>query len=96
METGAVAVEMASLRAADWLRAQVADLEVTWSQVTSALSQLQDQLQRCLLAAWPPVRLLQDLQIWFQEQEARLVREGETAAEAASAARLSCQVLSQD
>lgn len=96
METGAVAVEMESLRAADWLRAQVAELEVAWSQVTSALSQLQDQLQRRLPEARPPVRLLQDLQVWFQEQEARLVRVGETAAEATSAARLGYKVLSQD
>lgn len=93
METEAVAVEMASLRAANWLGARLAELEVGWGQVTSALSHLQERL----LAAWPPAKLLPNLQLWFQGLESRLSHEKETVARAKNAAQLAgalqtCQV----
>lgn len=90
---------MASLRAADWLRAQPAELEAGWRWVTSAMSRLQERLQQRLLAAWPPAELLPDLQVWFQELETRLTREKETISGAQNAAQLAgalqnCQVSS--
>lgn len=88
MEADAVAGKMASLRAADWPRAQVSELEVDWSRVTSALSKLQEQLQRRLLDEWPPVKLVPGLQVWFQELETRLSREKETVSKAESAAQM--------
>lgn len=88
MEADAVAVKMASLRAADWPRAQVSELEVDWSRVTSALSNLQEQLQRRLLDEWPPLQLLLGLQVWFQELETRLRHEKETVSKAENAAQL--------
>lgn len=94
METEAVAVTMASLSAADWLRAQVTELEVGWGQVTSTLSGLQEQLQQRLLAAWPPATLLPHLQVWFRELETRLIREEETAAGAENAAQLAAAMQS--
>lgn len=99
METEAVAVTMASLSAADWLRARVTELEVGRDQVTSGLSELQERLQQRLLAAWPPATLLPGLQLWFQQLETRLIREKESVAGAKNAAQLagarqSCQVLS--
>lgn len=88
MEAEAVAAKMASLRAADWLRAQVSELEVDWSRVTSALSKLQELLQRRLLDEWPPVKLLPGLQLWFQGLETRLIQEKETVCKAENAAQL--------
>lgn len=88
VEAEAVAVKMASLRAADWLRARVSELEVDWSRVNSALSKLQELLQQRLLDRWPPVRILPDLQAWFQGLETRLIHDKETPAEAENAARL--------
>ncbi|XP_069371611.1 nesprin-2a isoform X5 [Paralichthys olivaceus] len=51
------------------LRAQIAQLEVNWSQFTSDLPRIQDQLQQLLLAAWPPVELLSDLESWLKKQD---------------------------
>lgn len=83
METEAVAVEIASLRAADWPGVPLAELEVGWGQVTSALSHLQERL-----LAWPSAKLLSDLQLWFQGLERRLSHEKETIARAKNAAQL--------
>lgn len=99
METEAVAVTIASLSAADWLRARVTELEMSWGQVTSALSGLQERLQQRLLEAWPPAALLPHLQVWFGEVETRLLREEKTLAGAENAAQLtaglqSCRVYS--
>lgn len=88
MEAEVVAAKMASLRAADWPGAQVSELEVDWSRVTSALSKLQQQLQRRLLDEWPPVQLLPGLQVWFRGLETRLVHQKETVSRAENAAQL--------
>lgn len=87
-EAAGAAAKMAPLRAADWLRARVSELEVDWSRVNSALSKLQELLQQRLLDRWPPVRILPDLQVWFQGLENRLIHEKETAAKAENATRL--------
>lgn len=99
METEAIAVTIASLSAADWLRARVTELEMGWGQVTSALSGLQERLQQWLLEAWPPAALLPHLQVWFREVETRLLREEKSLAEAENVAQLtvglqSCRVYS--
>lgn len=100
METEAVAVTIASLSSADWLRARVTELEMGWGQVTSALSRLQERLQqRLLLEAWPPAALLPRLQVWFREVETRLLHEEKNLAGAENAAQLtaglqSCRVYS--
>ncbi|XP_062267756.1 nesprin-1 isoform X1 [Platichthys flesus] len=52
------------------LRAQIAQLEVNWSQLTSDLCRIQEQLQQRLLAAWPPVELLSDLESWLKTKAA--------------------------
>ncbi|XP_034436669.1 nesprin-1-like [Hippoglossus hippoglossus] len=52
------------------LRAQIAQLEVNWSQLTSDLCRTQEQLQQRLLSAWPPVELLSDLESWLKTQAA--------------------------
>ncbi|CAB1413948.1 unnamed protein product [Pleuronectes platessa] len=52
------------------LRAQIAQLEVNWSQLTSDLCRIQEQLQQRLLAAWPPVELLTDLESWLKTKAA--------------------------
>lgn len=88
MEAGAVAAKVASLRAADWPRARLSELEVDWSRVTSARSKLQEQLQRRLLDEWPPVQLVPGLQVWFQGLEARLIHQKETVSKAENAAQL--------
>eukprot|EP00064_Thunnus_orientalis_P010013 superscaffoldBa00001318_g10039 len=74
------ATQLRHLREADCprLRAQLAQLEVSWSQLTSDLSKIQDRLQQHLLSAWPPVQLLSDLEDWLKKLEARLSREKET------------------
>lgn len=88
MEAEAAAAKMESLRAADWLRARVSELEVDWIRVNSALSKLQELLQQRLLDRWPPVQIFSDLQVWFQGLENRLIQEKETAAKAENAPRL--------
>ncbi|KAF1376843.1 hypothetical protein PFLUV_G00215650 [Perca fluviatilis] len=97
MEIEAMSVQRASvsreaarllhLREADCpgLRAQLAQLDGNWSQLTSDLSKIQDLLQQRLLAAWPPVKLLSDLEDWLKKLEARLNQEKETVLEAKDA-----------
>nr|XP_020459524.1 nesprin-1-like [Monopterus albus] len=70
------------------LRAQLAQLDVSWSQLTSDLSTIQDQLQQQLLAAWPPVQLLSDLEDWLKMLEGRLSQEKETVLKAKDAAQV--------
>ncbi|XP_031717653.1 nesprin-2a isoform X2 [Anarrhichthys ocellatus] len=100
METEAMSVQRASasreaakllhLREADCpgLRAQLAQLEGSWTQLTSDLSAIQDRLQERLLAAWPPVKLLSDLEDWLKKLEARLNQEKETVIKAKDAAQI--------
>ncbi|XP_070706002.1 nesprin-2a [Pempheris klunzingeri] len=100
METEVMSVQRASvsreatqllhLKEADCpsLRAQLAQLEVSWSQLTSDLSRIQDQLQQRLLAAWPPVKLLSDLEDWLTKLEAQLSLEKETVLKAKDAAEI--------
>ncbi|XP_035534355.1 nesprin-2 isoform X4 [Morone saxatilis] len=100
METEAMSVQRASvsreaskllhLREADCpgLRAQLAQLEVSWLQLTSDLSTIQDRLQQRLLAVWPPVPLLSDLEDWLKKLEARLSLEKETVLKARDAAQI--------
>ncbi|XP_044023969.1 nesprin-2 isoform X2 [Siniperca chuatsi] len=84
------ATQLLHLKDADCpgLRAQLAQLEVNWSQLTSDLSKIQDRLQQRLLAAWPPVKLLSDLGDWLKKLEARLSREKETVLKAKDAAEI--------
>ncbi|KAM6906809.1 nesprin-2a [Lycodopsis pacificus] len=100
METEAMSVQRASasreaakllhLREADCpgLRAQLAQLEGSWTQLTSDLSTIQERLQQRLLAAWPPVKLLSDLEDWLKKLEARLNQEKETVIKAKDAAQI--------
>ncbi|XP_035851599.1 nesprin-2 [Sander lucioperca] len=100
MEIEAMSVQRASvsreaarllhLREADCpgLRAQLAQLDDNWSQLTSDLSKIQDLLQQRLLAAWPPVKLLSDLEDWLKKLEARLNQEKETVLKAKDAAQI--------
>ncbi|TKS76359.1 Nesprin-2 KASH domain-containing protein 2 [Collichthys lucidus] len=97
-----VATRLLHLRDADCpgLRAQLAQLEVDWSQLTSDLSKIQDRLQQRLLAAWPPVKLLSDLEDWLEKLETRLSLEKETFLKAKDAARMAeilqhCQELKE-
>ncbi|XP_071323734.1 nesprin-2a isoform X2 [Trachinotus anak] len=84
------ATQLLHLREADCpgLRAQIAQLEVSWSQLTSRLSKIQDQLHQRLLAGWPPVELLSELEDWLKKLEARLSQEKETALKAKDAAQM--------
>ncbi|XP_045916269.1 nesprin-2 isoform X3 [Micropterus dolomieu] len=84
------ATQVLRLREADCprLRAQLAKMEVNWSQLTSDLSKIQDQLQQRLLVAWPPVKLLSDLEDWLKKLEARLSQEKETVLKAKDAAQI--------
>ncbi|XP_037606336.1 nesprin-2-like isoform X2 [Sebastes umbrosus] len=84
------ATQLLHLREADCpeLRAQLAQLEVNWSQLTSDLSKIQERLQQRLLAAWPPEKLLSDLEDWLKKLEARLNREKETVLKAKDAAQI--------
>ncbi|XP_068564553.1 nesprin-2a [Cebidichthys violaceus] len=84
------ATKLLHLREADCpgLRAQLAQLEGSWTQLTSDLSTIQDRLQQRLLAAWPPVKLLSDLEDWLKKLEARLKQEKETLIKAKDAAQI--------
>uniref|UniRef100_UPI0037E98A37 nesprin-2a n=1 Tax=Semicossyphus pulcher TaxID=241346 RepID=UPI0037E98A37 len=84
------ASQLLHLREADCpgLRAQLTQLEVSWSQLTSDLSKIQDKLQQRLLAAWPPVQLLCELEDWLKKQEARLSQETERVRKAKDAAQI--------
>ncbi|CAJ1078355.1 LOW QUALITY PROTEIN: nesprin-2 [Xyrichtys novacula] len=106
MEVGSMSVKKASvsreasqlfhLRETDCprLRAQLSQMGVTWSQLTSDLSKIQDKLQQCLLSAWPPLKLLCDLDDWLQKQEARLNQKKEAVLKAEDAAQIT-EVLQQ-
>nr|XP_046228198.1 nesprin-2 isoform X4 [Scatophagus argus] len=84
------AAQLLHLREADCaeLRAQLVQLEVSWSQVTSDLSKTQDRLLQQLLAAWPPATLLSDLEDWLKKQETRLSQEKERVLKAKDAAQI--------
>ncbi|XP_056219440.1 nesprin-2-like [Seriola aureovittata] len=84
------ATQLLHLREADCpgLRAQIAQLEVRWSQLTSDVSRLQEQLHQKLLAGWPPAELLCDLEDWLKKLETRLSQEKETVLKAKDAAQI--------
>ncbi|XP_042359998.1 LOW QUALITY PROTEIN: nesprin-1-like [Plectropomus leopardus] len=84
------ATQLLHLREADCprLRAHLAQLEASWSQLTSDLSKIQDQLQQRLMTAWPPVKLLSDLEDWLKKTEARLNQEKEMILKAKDAAQI--------
>ncbi|XP_054474146.1 nesprin-2-like [Anoplopoma fimbria] len=84
------ATKLLHLREADCpgLRAQLAQLEGSWTQLTSDLSTIQDHLQQRLMAAWPPVKLLSDLEDWLKKLEARLNQEKESVIKAKDAAQI--------
>ncbi|XP_073348713.1 LOW QUALITY PROTEIN: nesprin-2a [Pagrus major] len=100
METEAISVKRASvsreatrllhLREADCprLRSQLTQLEVKWSRLTPDLTKIQEQLQQRLLAAWPPVTLLSDLEDWLKKLETRLSTEKEAALKAKDDAQI--------
>ncbi|KAM7367651.1 hypothetical protein PAMP_013936 [Pampus punctatissimus] len=83
------ATKLLYLREADSpsLRAHLTQLEVSWSQLTSDLSRVQDRLQQLLLA-WPLVQLLSNLEDWLKKLEARLSQEKETVLKAKDAAQV--------
>lgn len=64
------------------LRSRLAQLEQSWSTVTSALPATQERLHQLLLDRWPPQEALLDLETWASELEAKLgeVSEGTLAA----------------
>ncbi|XP_076613023.1 nesprin-2a [Chaetodon auriga] len=70
------------------LRAQLAQLEVDWSRLTSDLSKIQERLQQRLLAAWPPGKLLSDLEDWMKKLETRMNQEKETVLKVKDAAQI--------
>ncbi|KAF7666652.1 hypothetical protein LDENG_00098390 [Lucifuga dentata] len=78
------------LREADCpgLRAQLAQLEMSWSQLASDLSRTQDRLQQRLLAGWPPLELLSELEDWLKKLQSRLSQEKEAIIKAKDAAQL--------
>ncbi|XP_068433248.1 nesprin-2a [Clinocottus analis] len=84
------ATKLLHLREADCpgLRAQLTQQEGSWTRLTSDLSSVQDRLQQRLLAAWPPVKLLPDLEDWLKKLEARLNQEKETVLKAKDAAQI--------
>ncbi|KAM8832006.1 nesprin-2a isoform 3-T3 [Spinachia spinachia] len=83
------AMKLLRLREADCpeLRAQLAQLERSWTQLTSDLSTVRDSLQQ-VLAPWPPVQLLSHLEDWRKKLEDRLSLEKETLAKAEGAAQI--------
>ncbi|XP_028252465.1 nesprin-2a isoform X3 [Parambassis ranga] len=85
------ATRLLYLREADCpgLRAELTQLEVSWNQLTSDMSKIQDQLQQRLLAAHPPVELLSDLEDWLKKMDAQLNQEKETVFNAKDAAEIS-------
>ncbi|XP_060907682.1 nesprin-2-like isoform X3 [Labrus mixtus] len=84
------ASQLLHLREADCpgLRAQLSQLDSSWSQLTSDLSKIQERLQQRLLTVWPPLRLLCDLEDWLRKQEARLNRETDAVLKAEDAAHI--------
>ncbi|XP_062415634.1 nesprin-2-like isoform X4 [Pungitius pungitius] len=84
------ATKLLHLREADCpeLRAQLVQLEGSWTQLTSDLSTVQDFLQQQLLAAWPPVKLLSHLEDWRKKLEDRLSLEKEMLIKAEDAAQI--------
>ncbi|XP_026174095.1 nesprin-2a isoform X2 [Mastacembelus armatus] len=100
MEVEAMSVQRASLSKAvtqlnhlreagcGGVRAQLTQLDDSWSQLSSDLSKIQDKLQQPLLAAWPPLELLSDLDDWSKKFETRLSQEKETALKAKDAAQI--------
>ncbi|XP_059211817.1 nesprin-1 [Centropristis striata] len=84
------ATQLLHLKEADCpeLRAQLTQLDVNWSQLTFDLTKIQDGLQQKLLAVWPPVKLLSELEAWLKQLEARLNQEKETVVKAKDAAQI--------
>nr|XP_040016362.1 nesprin-2 isoform X2 [Gasterosteus aculeatus aculeatus] len=84
------ATKLLRLREADCpeLRAQLAQLECSWTQLTSDLSTIQDSLQQLLAAAGPPVELLSHLEAWRKKLEDRLSLEKGTLVKAEDAAQI--------
>ncbi|XP_076023194.1 nesprin-2a [Genypterus blacodes] len=78
------------LREADCpgLQAQLAQLEMSWSQLTSDLSKTQERLQPQLLEGWPPLGLLSELEDWLKKLQSRLGEEKEAVTLAQDAAQV--------
>ncbi|KAM9840411.1 nesprin-2-like [Aulostomus maculatus] len=71
------------------LRMHLAQLEVSWSKLTSNVTNVQDQLQQKLLLAWPPAKLLSHLEDWLKKtMEPQLNQEKETVLKAKNAAEI--------
>ncbi|CAB1343036.1 unnamed protein product [Coregonus sp. 'balchen'] len=64
------------------LRRQLAQLEQTWTEVTSALPIAQERLHQLLLERWPPCQVLSGLEAWVKETEARLEEQGQATSKA--------------
>ncbi|XP_071226495.1 nesprin-2a isoform X1 [Salvelinus alpinus] len=64
------------------LRRQLAQLEQTWTEVTSALPIAQERLHQLLLEKWPPCQVLSGLEAWVKDTEARLEDQGQATIKA--------------
>ncbi|XP_052326819.1 nesprin-2 isoform X7 [Oncorhynchus keta] len=64
------------------LRRQLAQLEQTWTEVTSALPIAQERLHQLLLEKWPPCQVLSGLEAWVKDKEARLEDQGQATIKA--------------
>ncbi|KAM9703427.1 nesprin-2-like [Menidia menidia] len=70
------------------LRSRLTQLEDSWSQLTSDLSEVQDRLQQRLLAAQQPLKLISEMESWLKKTEARLSQEKEQVLEAKNGAQV--------
>ncbi|XP_034018265.1 nesprin-2 isoform X1 [Thalassophryne amazonica] len=67
---------------------ELKQLEANWNQLTTDLSNIQDQLQQRLLSVWPPLEVLSDLQSWLKKLESRLNQETEMILKIKDAAQM--------
>ncbi|KAM6915050.1 nesprin-2-like [Xenentodon cancila] len=76
------------------LRSKLNQLEVSWSQMTSDLSRIQEQLQQRPLAAQPPLKLLSELEDRREKMQVQLNQEKQKVVNAESAEHIA-EILQQ-